>query len=136
MSDEATSGTFLLVATDGSGLADTCEVLWQVVLFTAVRTVGGPIPESYGLDQNYPNPFNAGTVIPFSVGEYGHVRIAVFNILGNRVVTLVDEQLAPGRYTADWDGTSADGRPVATGIYFYRISSNAHVATRKMLLLR
>jgi hypothetical protein len=97
---------------------------------------GGPVPRTFAVGQNYPNPFNAGTVIPFEVAYSSHVTIDVFDILGRRVATVVDADFEQGRYTADWNGTDKSGRPVATGVYFYRFSSDEEVTTRKMVLLK
>ncbi|HEX9749952.1 MAG TPA: T9SS type A sorting domain-containing protein [candidate division Zixibacteria bacterium] len=103
----------------------------------AVHELGNnALPRAFSLGQNYPNPFNAGTVIPFSTEQYGHVRLDVYNILGRRVTTLVDEDMEASQYSVDWDGTDSDGRPVSTGVYFYRIETDINVATRKMLLLK
>jgi hypothetical protein len=96
----------------------------------------GNVPESYMLEQNYPNPFNAGTVIRFAQPVDGHVKIDVFNILGRKVKTLVNEFRSAGTHQADWDGRSDDGIEVATGVYFYRITTDAFTSTRKMVLLK
>lgn len=94
------------------------------------------IPESYVLEQNYPNPFNAGTVIRFAQPVDGNVRIDVFNILGRKVKTLVNEFRVAGTHQTDWDGRSDDGIEVATGVYFYRITTEGFSSTRKMVLLK
>ncbi len=94
------------------------------------------VPESYILEQNYPNPFNAGTVIRFAQPVDGKVRIDVFNILGRKVKTLVNEFRSAGTHQADWDGRSDDGIEVATGVYFYRITTEGFTSTRKMVLLK
>lgn len=96
----------------------------------------GIIPQDYSLDQNYPNPFNAGTVIRFAQPIDGNVKIDVFNILGRKVRTLVNEFRVAGTHQTDWDGLSDDGVQVATGVYFYRITTDAFSSTRKMVLLK
>lgn len=96
----------------------------------------GIIPQSYSLEQNYPNPFNANTVIRFQQPVDGNVRIDVYNILGHRVRTLVDEFRSAGTHQADWDGRSENGVEVATGVYFYRITAEQFTSTRKMVLLK
>lgn len=96
----------------------------------------GVIPQDYTLEQNYPNPFNAGTVIRFAQPVDGNVRIDVFNILGRKVKTLVNEFRVAGTHQTDWDGRSDDGVEVATGVYFYRITTDAFSSTRKMVLLK
>ena len=94
------------------------------------------IPQDYALEQNYPNPFNAGTVIRFRQPVDGKVNISVYNILGAKVRTLVDEFRVAGLHQTDWDGRNANGEQVATGVYFYRISTPGFESTRKMVLLK
>jgi len=94
------------------------------------------MPGSVALGQNVPNPFNASTVIEYSVSSRSPVEIAVYDILGRKVSTLVDEVKAPGNYVTYWNGNSSEGKPSATGIYFYIIRGQDFFETRKMLLLK
>jgi hypothetical protein len=94
------------------------------------------VPGSYGVGQNYPNPFNASTVIRFATSTDGNVKLDVFNILGRKVRTLMDEYRAYGTQQAIWDGTNDRGDVVATGVYFYRIQTAEFNITRKMVLLK
>jgi len=94
------------------------------------------LPEKFDLKQNHPNPFNPSTRIDFDVREGGHVELSVFNILGQKVETLIDKQLPLGSYSLDWSATSSDGRPLPSGTYFYRIRTDDISVTRKMVLLR
>ena len=96
----------------------------------------GIVPQNYALEQNYPNPFNAGTVIRFQQPIDGNVKIDVYNILGRKVCTLVDEFRVAGTHQTDWNGRSDDGVEVATGVYFYRITTEGFTSTRKMVLLK
>ena len=97
---------------------------------------GSVLPTSFTLGQNYPNPFNPSTIIPYQVPTAAHVRLEVFNVLGQRVATLVDEDQSAGVHTAVWDATDASGRAVGAGVYFYRLSSAGQPAlTRRMVLL-
>jgi hypothetical protein len=95
-----------------------------------------------GLGANYPNPFNPSTQIPFTVGGAagGHgarVELRIYNVAGARVTTLVDENRAPGTYVARWTGHDDAGTPVASGIYFARLSVNgASPIVRKLVLLK
>ena len=93
------------------------------------------LPRSNALGQNYPNPFNPSTLIPFEISEGGHVRLDVFNILGQRVVTLIDEPRRAGLYKAQWDATDAAGRPVGTGVYIYRLTTGNWQEARKLVLI-
>ncbi len=93
------------------------------------------LPRANALGQNYPNPFNPSTLIPFAISAGGRVRLDVFNILGQRVVTLVDEERPAGLHKAQWDGTDAAGRAVGTGVYIYRLSTGPWQEARKLLLI-
>jgi hypothetical protein len=94
------------------------------------------LPRTFRLGQNYPNPFNPTTMIEFSVPERADVQLDIYNILGRKVETLVDREMAAGDYTVQWDGTNQSGQSVATGIYLYRLTTGDHTASRKMLLLK
>ena len=94
------------------------------------------LPTTYSLSQNYPNPFNPSTVIEFTVPHRSHVELSIYNLLGQRVVTLVDEPMSQGAYRTVWYGREESGRNVATGIYFYRLLAGDFVATKKMVLLK
>ncbi len=94
------------------------------------------VPFEYSLAQNYPNPFNPTTTVEYTVPAATDVTVTLFNILGNRIKTLVDEFQPAGSYRIDWDGTADDGGQVATGIYIYRIEAGSFVAARKMMLVK
>jgi len=94
------------------------------------------LPEEYQLSQNYPNPFNPTTTINFALPEASKVRLEVYNILVQRVITLVDGDLEAGYHSIRWNGIAANGREVATGVYFYRIRAGDYVESKKMLLLK
>ena len=97
---------------------------------------GSVLPQKWTLGQNYPNPFNPSTLIPYQVPTATRVRLEVFNVLGQRVATLVDEERSAGVHTAVWDATDAVGRPVGAGVYFYRLSSAGQpTLTRRMVLI-
>lgn len=98
---------------------------------------GTGVQRDYFLGQCYPNPFNAATTIEFSIRERSHVTLQIYNIAGQRVRTLVDEDRAPGVHAdVTWDGRDNDGRPVASGIYFYRLTAQGFTQTKKMILLK
>jgi hypothetical protein len=104
---------------------------------TDVRTIDGPnLPTTYSLSQNYPNPFNPTTEIHFEIPERAHVTLTVYNVVGQKITTLVDKELMPDRYVVDWDGTSDSGAKVATGVYFYKLQAEKFVETKKMMLLK
>ena len=95
-----------------------------------------PLPTVFALEQNFPNPFNPLTTISFALPKPDHVLLQVFNILGQKVQTLVDEDLQAGQYVKVWNGEDEDGRPMASGIYFYRMETPEFIQCRKMMLLK
>jgi photosystem II stability/assembly factor-like uncharacterized protein len=94
------------------------------------------IPKSFSVSQNYPNPFNPQTVIKYDLPEAGLVRITIYNLLGQKVRTLVDEDQETGYKSVNWDGKDDWGEEVATGIYFYKIKAGDFALVKKMVLLK
>jgi hypothetical protein len=93
-------------------------------------------PRRVALLQNTPNPFNPTTTIRFALPEESDVTLAVYDIAGRQVATLVDGSRPAGRHSVVWDGRNEAGRPVASGVYFYRLTSNGRETERKALLLK
>ena len=89
------------------------------------------IPHEFSLSQNYPNPFNPQTLIRYGLPQKAHVRLEVYNILGERIALLLDMTQEAGYHEALFDGHN-----LASGLYFYRIRANDFVQVRKLLLLR
>ena len=102
-------------------------------VFSTAR--GTAQPTDFVLGQNYPNPFNPSTVIPYEIPASAHVRLEVFNLLGQRLATLVDGVRQAGAHTAQWDGTDAAGRAVGAGVYIYRLSGGGVTVSRRMVLV-
>lgn len=96
----------------------------------------GLLPTAFELEQNFPNPFNPQTTIAFSVPQASRVRLVIFNLLGQRIVTLVDDVLPPGRREIVWFGRDQGGNEVSSGIYFYHLSADEYSETRKMVLMK
>jgi len=96
------------------------------------------VPREFELKQNFPNPFNPETTIEFSVPEgfSDAVELSIFNVLGQRVRTLVKGNLSAGRYAKIWNGTGDRGEKVASGVYFYKFSAGGFTQTRKLLLMK
>ncbi len=90
-----------------------------------------PIPNKFSLSQNYPNPFNANTMIRYDVAITGPVRLTIFNLLGQRVATLLDQRQLAGTYTISWDASN-----LPSGLYFCRMEAANFMQTRKMLLVK
>jgi hypothetical protein len=89
------------------------------------------LPTSYSLNQNYPNPFNPSTNIAYDVPKASHVTLEVFNVLGQRVVSLVDQEMEAGSYTVEFDGSQ-----ISSGIYFYRLNAGDFADTKKMVMVK
>ena len=101
-----------------------------------LAALGGPVvPQGFALGQNYPNPFNPSTIIPYQLPTAAHVRLEVFNVLGQRVATLVDEERPAGLHAARWDATDAAGQAVAAGVYIYRLRGVGVELTRRLVLV-
>jgi hypothetical protein len=93
-------------------------------------------PVQYSLSQNYPNPFNPSTTIEYEVPTAGQVKIEIFNLLGEKVATIVDEQREPGFYTVQWNGHDHNGHLLGSGVYLYRLKSASFTNVKKMVLLK
>ncbi|MBL1214337.1 MAG: T9SS type A sorting domain-containing protein [Ignavibacteriae bacterium] len=91
----------------------------------------GILPNEFKLEQNYPNPFNPTTNINFSIADEGEVKLEIYNMLGEKISTLVNQYLSAGNYSADW---SSAGLP--SGTYIYRLTANDYSQSRKMILLK
>ena len=99
------------------------------------------IPSDYALKQNYPNPFNPTTRIEFSLPMESNVKLIVYNILGQEVIRLVDDQMSAGNHSIIWNANDAGGNQLTSGIYLYKltasgINGNEFQDTKKMILLK
>ena len=97
---------------------------------------GFPLPETMHLYQNYPNPFNATTSISFTLDSRQNVNLEIFNVLGQKVRTVVDDILSVGAHDYEWDGTDDGGTAVSSGVYLYRLKTASHCTSRKMMLMK
>ena len=101
-----------------------------------LASLSGPaLPDGSGLGPNYPNPFNPSTVIPYQLPTAARVRLEVFNVLGQRVATLVDEDRPAGFHSAVWDATNGSDQAVAAGVYIYRLTAAGAQHTGRMVLV-
>lgn len=111
-----------------------------VGMLTCIETVGmkkeAAVPQQFELKHNYPNPFNASTTIEFAIPEAAQTTLEVYNVMGQRVVTLVNTYTEAGRYSVYWDGRDARGSTIASGIYLYRLQSGQYLDTKKMVLMK
>jgi Secretion system C-terminal sorting domain len=96
-----------------------------------INPISSQIPQFFFLHQNYPNPFNPVTKIKFDLPKSSNTKIMIYDVLGRLVTTLVNENLKPGSFEVEWDGSW-----YASGVYFYSLVSEEFVETRKMVLLK
>lgn len=126
---------------------DTSEVILSIssniAVQSAVTTASaspGEYPTTFELDQNYPNPFNGSTIIQYSIPDVRtaetKIAIHIFNILGQKVKTLVTGPHDPGKFKITWDGTNDDGARVSSGVYFYRLIAKNFLTTKKMIYVK
>ena len=133
----APSGNYTYVDNRGFGLwADHYAVRSNggITFLTegeGVKKISNDIPEQFSLSQNYPNPFNPKTIINFQLSSFSNVKLIVFDVLGREVAALVNEQLKPGTYEVEWDGTD-----YPSGVYFYKLQTESFTETKKMILLK
>jgi len=136
LSESDSTGVIVLTNGEG-GIVQIRDMLFQVADTLAITTVASKStpPFSFVLEQNYPNPFNLNTVIRFSVGTYGHTSLRVFNILGQGVATIANEQLSAGTHHRTFDATG-----LSSGVYFYELRVRAESASffdrKKMILTK
>jgi len=149
-SDDSPTGAFRVGGTDPVATRDSLLLARQdnnpprgeyglYVLIkkpTGVRQASETLPEVFALQQNYPNPFNPSTTIQYSLPQDAQVTLEVYNLVGQKVITLVDEKQKAGYKVARWDGTDASGARVASGLYFYKLKAGDFLKVRRMLLLR
>ena len=108
----------------------------SVVTLSGVESKGGSLPEGYMLNQNYPNPFNPSTTIHFSLPKSDSVRLTLFDVSGKQHRTLLNERLAAGSHSVQWNGLDQSGNDVPAGLYFYRLETDGFSETKKMLLVK
>lgn len=110
--------------TSGGGILTTiCAI--------GIKRISNEIPDSYKLYQNYPNPFNPATKISFSLPKRSFAKLVIYDILGRAISTLINEQLRPGSYEVEWNGSN-----YASGIYFYKLITGNFIETKKMVVLK
>jgi hypothetical protein len=94
------------------------------------------IPNAFSLEQNYPNPFNPSTNIGFRISDGGFVSLKVYDVLGNEVATIVNEELPAGTYEVEFNSHSGEVRNLTSGVYFYQLQAGDFIQTKKMVLMR
>lgn len=105
-------------------------------ILSEVETIESGMVTDYLLEQNYPNPFNPTTVIEYRILDPGFVNLNIYDVLGRKIRTLVNENQGNGIYRVEWNGKNDSEYDVSSGIYFYRVESENFVDTKKMMLVR
>ena len=101
------------------------------ISYSDVVDVTVELPRVFALEQNYPNPFNPATSIKYSIPADGFVNLTVYNMLGEKVTNLINQNMKAGRYEIKFDASK-----YASGIYFYRLESGQFISVKKMMLLK
>jgi hypothetical protein len=96
-----------------------------------IQPISSEIPVKFALYQNFPNPFNPVTQIKFDIAKSGNVKITIYDAIGRQVWDLLNEQLTPGTYRADWDASN-----YPSGVYFYKLTTEYYTQTKKMVLVK
>ena len=127
-------------AVDQSYMGSAFAVEQSFVISTApgdVETASdNESPLEYGMESGYPNPFRESSQIPYTMRETGPVSVEVFNLLGQRISTLVSEDKAAGEHTVVWSGTNDQGSSLAAGVYFVRMKAGGHESMQRLVLVR
>jgi len=110
-------------------------VVYGDTTVVSVENEETPIANEFKLEQNYPNPFNPNTVISYRLAVTSNVTLKVYDVLGNEVATLVNEELPAGEYEVEFQST-VGSRQLTSGIYFYQLKAGSIVETKKMILLK
>lgn len=117
-------------------VADLTVVVNDTGTVTSAEDAEDTLPSDFALEENYPNPFNPFTEIAYSLPRQAHVTLTVYDTAGREVDRLVNASQPAGRYQVRWDGTDAQGAPVRSGVYFYRLATEDWRETQSMVLLK
>jgi hypothetical protein len=112
---------------------DATELTWTIKKLDSEKEY---IPDEYVLFQNYPNPFNPLTTIRYLIPEQGHVRLIIYDILGRRIRTLIDQNQGPGIKSVNWDGRNNQNIVVSNGVYVYILETPGFKTAKKMVLVK
>ena len=107
-----------------------------LVGITGIDNESQNVPKTVQLSQNYPNPFNPTTVINYALPSRQKVEISVYNMLGQKVRSLLNDEMNAGMHQVEWDGKNSLGNQVATGIYIYQLVADGVRINKKMMLLK
>jgi len=136
---QAADGNTYLFGTRAPTSSGEYRDYWAIAFDDALAVDDGEDetqPDGYSLSHNYPNPFNPSTTIEYNVVSRSDVTIDIYNIIGQKLSTLVNEIKPAGKYKITWDGLHQNGTQAASGIYFYRFRAGEYEETHKMILIK
>jgi hypothetical protein len=122
------------VVGDGREVIDFAPEFTKTTL--ALQAGVAALPKEYSLRGNYPNPFNAKTIISFALPQESRVTLDIYNILGQKVKTLVDGAMPAGYHNLEWDGSDHNGLGVSSGVYLYKLKADNFTRVNRMTLLK
>ena len=122
---------YCLAVFDTAGNVSEMSKLTSVKITTNIDEFSSLVPDNFKLSQNYPNPFNPSTTIKYALPEKAHVKIVIYNIMGQEVAKLIDEEMEPGYHLILWDA-----KGVQSGIYIYRIQAGEFMNVKKCLMIK
>lgn len=125
-----------MVLKNSSLVANFKLIIGKEVAINDQVKAASEIPTEFSIKQNYPNPFNPDTKIDFNIPKSGNVKIEIFNILSQKVRTLVNQEFNAGSYSATWNGRNDFGKQLSSGTYFYSIESGTFRMIKKMILMK
>ncbi|MBK8981466.1 MAG: T9SS type A sorting domain-containing protein [Ignavibacteria bacterium] len=126
---DSASGNLIRVVASGSNFQYISEYIPGGLV--GLSNISNAVPEKFSLSQNYPNPFNPNTNINYQISVSGNVNLSVYDVLGNEVMTLVNEKQNPGTYSVNFDGSN-----FSSGVYFYKLITGDFSETKQMILLK
>jgi hypothetical protein len=122
---------------DGNRAFDTSDSPFSINYFSTIENTGNEQrPTKFEVQQNYPNPFNRSTVIRFQIPETVQVKLTIFNMMGQEIVTLIDQKLNAGFHQVKWDGKDYSGKMVSSGVYFYQVEASGKFFIKRLLYIR
>lgn len=135
LSEGTYTGSIIIATNDPDNNQITVPCILHVTT-TGIDDKTVLVPSVFSLSQNYPNPFNPTTEISFGLPSSGHVSLEIYDIIGRKVITLINKELNAGIHNITWDSSDESGEFVASGVYFYKLKQADNVITKKMMMLK
>jgi hypothetical protein len=122
---------------DGNRAFDTSDSPFSINYSSSLENAENEQhPTKFQVQQNYPNPFNSSTIIRFQIPEATQVKLTIFNMMGQEIVTLLDQKLNAGYHQVKWDGKDRSGKLTCSGIYFYQVEASGKFIIKRLLYIR